>query len=84
MNNFIKIPYTFEDLNIEPILYRTLLQSPVQYVRANESSVLDIVHNPSEHAEIFLPNEGGSFTSVGTGSTTNLNGLSLKRRASDA
>ncbi|XP_063708807.1 protein CBFA2T3 [Culicoides brevitarsis] len=63
-------------------LARANKQSPVQYVRANESSVLDIVHNPSEHAEIFLPNEGGSFTSVGSGSTNN--GLSLKRRASDA
>lgn len=52
-------------------------QSALQYVRTNESSVLELLHNPTDaHNDIFLSSES-SFTS---GS----NGLNLKRRATEA
>lgn len=57
-------------------LARVSKQSALQYVRANDSSVMD--HNPTDaHNDIFLPSESG-FSSSGN------NGLNLKRRATEA
>lgn len=56
-------------------LARVSKQTPLQYVRANESSVLELLHNPTEHSDIFLSNEG-SYSAT--------NGLNLKRRATEA
>lgn len=58
-------------------LARVSKQSALQYVRSNDSSVMEMHHNPTDaHSDIFLSNES-SFSS---GS----NGLNLKRRATEA
>lgn len=52
-------------------------QSALQYVRSNDSSVIELLHNPTDaHNDIFLSNES-SFSSAS-------NGLNLKRRATEA
>lgn len=57
-------------------LARTNKQSALQYVRTNESCVMELLHNPTEHSDIFLSNESNF------GSSTN--GLNLKRRATES
>uniref|UniRef100_A0A1B0C9N1 Putative nervy n=1 Tax=Lutzomyia longipalpis TaxID=7200 RepID=A0A1B0C9N1_LUTLO len=87
--NFPLRPYVLPFLKTHiPLLQRELTalarannQSVSQFVRSNESSVFEFAHNPTEHSEIFLPIEGGSF--AGNGASVNGNGLLLKRRASD-
>lgn len=60
---------------------RVSKQSALQYVRTNESSVLELLHNPTDaHSDIFLSNESNFSAS---GSSTS-NGLNLKRRATEA
>ncbi|KAG5682653.1 hypothetical protein PVAND_011992 [Polypedilum vanderplanki] len=55
---------------------RVSKQSALQYVRTNESSVMELLHNPTDaHSDIFLSNDS-NFSSG--------NGLNLKRRAADA
>lgn len=52
-------------------------QSTLQYVKSNDTSVLELQHNPTDAAnDIFLSNE----SSYGAGG----NGLNLKRRATEA
>lgn len=54
---------------------RVSKQSALQYVRTNESSVMELLHNPTDaHSDIFLPNESNFNGS---------NGLNLKRRATE-
>ncbi|XP_059608883.1 protein CBFA2T1 [Phlebotomus argentipes] len=87
--NFPLRPYVLPFLKAHmPLLQRELTvlarasnQSVSQFVRSNETSVFEFAHNPTEHSEIFLPIEGGSFG--GNGASINGNGLLLKRRASD-
>uniref|UniRef100_A0A1L8DDI8 Putative nervy n=1 Tax=Nyssomyia neivai TaxID=330878 RepID=A0A1L8DDI8_9DIPT len=87
--NFPLRPYVLPFLKTHiPLLQRELSalarannQSVSQFVRSNESSVFEFAHNPTEHSEIFLPIEGGTF--AGNGASINGNGLLLKRRASD-
>lgn len=58
-------------------LARVSKQSALQYVRSNDSSVMEMHHNPTDaHSDIFLSNE----SSFSAGS----NGLNLKRRATEA
>ncbi|CRK87132.1 CLUMA_CG000941, isoform A [Clunio marinus] len=58
-------------------LARVNKQSALQYVRTNDSSVIELLHNPTDaHNDIFLSNES-NFSS-------NSNGLNLKRRATEA
>lgn len=60
-------------------LARTSKQSALQYVRANDSSVMELLHNPTDaHNDIFLSNE----TSFGSANGLNLN--ERKRRATEA
>lgn len=57
---------------------RVSKQSALQYVRTNDSSVIELHHNPTDaHNDIFLSNEG-NFSSSGS------NGLNLKRRSTEA
>lgn len=57
-------------------LARVSKQSSLQYVRSNDVSVLEMLHNPTDaHSDIFLSNES-SFSGS--------NGLNLKRRATEA
>uniref|UniRef100_A0A1B0D6E2 MYND-type domain-containing protein n=1 Tax=Phlebotomus papatasi TaxID=29031 RepID=A0A1B0D6E2_PHLPP len=87
--NFPLRPYVLPFLKAHmPLLQRELTalarannQSVSQFVRSNESSVFEFAHNSTEHSEIFLPIESGSF--AGNGASINGNGLLLKRRASD-
>ncbi|GAB0090111.1 CBFA2T2 [Sergentomyia squamirostris] len=87
--NFPLRPYVLPFLKAHiPLLQRELTalarasnQSISQFVRSNETSVFEFAHNSTEHSEIFLPIEGGSF--AGNGPTINGNGILLKRRASD-
>lgn len=66
-------------------------QSPMQYVRSNESSIFEFVHTPSEHTDIFMPVEsapfsGGHTAFNGSDRHSTINGSSkifLKRRASE-
>lgn len=54
---------------------RVSKQSALQYVRSNESSVMELLHNPTDaHSDIFLSNES-AFNGT--------NGLNLKRRATE-
>ncbi|CAG9802173.1 unnamed protein product [Chironomus riparius] len=54
---------------------RVSKQSALQYVRTNESSVMELLHNPTDaHSDIFLSNESNFNGS---------NGLNLKRRATE-
>ncbi|XP_065073608.1 protein CBFA2T2 isoform X2 [Ochlerotatus camptorhynchus] len=63
------------------ILSRASKQTPSQYVRSNETSVMEYVQNLADTADIFLSHEGfGSSTPIPAPS---VNGLGLKRRASD-
>lgn len=54
---------------------RASKQSALQYVRSNDSSVIELLYNPTDaHNDIFLSNESSSGS----------NGLNLKRRATEA
>ncbi|XP_058466936.1 protein CBFA2T2 isoform X1 [Malaya genurostris] len=72
------VPVLQREINI---LSRASKQTPSQYVRSNETSVMEYVQNLADTADIFLSHEGfGSSTPIPAPS---INGLSLKRRASD-
>jgi runt-related transcription factor 1 len=61
---------------------RVSKQSAIQYVRTNENSVMELLHNPTDaHSDIFLSNES-NFSNNSSSSATN--GLNLKRRATEA
>lgn len=61
---------------------RVSKQSALQYVRTNESSVLELLHNPTDaHSDIFLSSDSNSYSGSGGGGS---NGLNLKRRATEA
>lgn len=50
-------------------------------MRTNESSVLELLHNPTDaHSDIFLSSDSNFSASGNNGS----NGLNLKRRATEA
>ncbi|XP_050080369.1 protein CBFA2T3 isoform X2 [Anopheles maculipalpis] len=93
------VPVLQREINI---LARSNKQTSSQYVRSNESSVMEYVQNLAETAEIFLPHEGTFASSVtaaaaaaaaaavasgvaagGPAAGATVNGLGLKRRASD-
>lgn len=72
------VPVLQREINI---LSRASKQTPSQYVRSNESSVMEYVQNLADTADIFLSHEGfGSSTPI---PAPGVNGLGLKRRASD-
>ncbi|XP_055594730.1 protein CBFA2T2 [Uranotaenia lowii] len=72
------VPVLQREINL---LSRSSKQTPSQYVRSNESSVMEYVQNPADTADIFLSHEGfGTSTPIPAPA---VNGLGLKRRASD-
>ncbi|XP_055621055.1 protein CBFA2T2 isoform X2 [Toxorhynchites rutilus septentrionalis] len=72
------VPVLQREINL---LSRANKQTPSQYARTNESSVMEYVQNLADTADIFLSHESfGSSTPI---PTPGVNGLGLKRRASD-
>lgn len=63
------------------MLFSPLFQTPTQYVRSNETSVMEYVQNLADTADIFLSHEG--YSSSTPIPAPSVNGLGLKRRASD-
>ncbi|KAL9703103.1 hypothetical protein quinque_006621 [Culex quinquefasciatus] len=73
------VPVLQREINL---LSRASKQSPSQYARSNETSVMEYVQNLADTADIFLSSHEG-FSSSTPIPAPAVNGLSLKRRASD-
>jgi CBFA2/RNUX1 translocation partner 1 len=74
------IPTLQRDISVAA---RATKQTPIQFVRTNESAVLEFVHNPTEHTEFFFHEGSFSTPATASGGTALTAPLLAKRRASD-